>query len=137
MNKNDFFIIGFDPKLILDAYNDRSGVTRLFNLNLLERINRELGGTLDVGAFEHDPYYDEETGEARSRLISTKDQLIEIPTIDLKVGIKNGEPIYTEISRKYDLKEIENLAATSGFEVVANLMDSRKYFTDSVWKKAE
>ena len=139
MNKDDFFIIGFDlkkdPGLILDAYNDRAGVTRLFNLNLLVRINRELEGNLDVESYKHDPYYDEKSGEAISRLVSTRNQLIEISSIDLRVKIKKGESIHTEISRKYDLKQIESLAAASGFVVVENLMDSRRYFTDSVWKK--
>lgn len=139
MNGKDWLIIGFDlkkdPEVILKAYNDSSGVTRQFNLNLLRRINRELEGKLDVDSFEHAPYYDQESGEARSRLISTKDQLMEIPSLGLSLEIRKGESIHTEISRKYELQEIEELAKASGFEVVTNLMDSRNYFTDSVWRK--
>lgn len=139
MNENDWLIIGFDlkkdPEVILKAYNDSSGVTRQFNLNLLQRINRELEGRIDVDSFEHVPSYDQETGEARSRLVSTKDQLMEIPSLGLSIEIRKGESIHTEISKKYELQEIEGLATASGLEVVTHLMDSRNYFTDSVWRK--
>ncbi len=139
IDKKDHLIIGFDlkkdPQVILEAYNDKAGVTKDFNLNLLHRINRELGADFDVNFFEHYPNYNAENGEARSALVSTKKQLVEIPALELSVRLKEGEHIHTEISRKYSLKEIQGLAEVTGFEIVENLMDSKKYFTDSIWRK--
>lgn len=137
--KKDLIIIGFDlkkdPSTILNAYNDKDGVTKDFNLNLLHRINRELGANFDVDSFRHSPRYDEENGEARSSLISKKDQLVEIPALAISISLTEGEPIHTEVSKKYSLEEIEALAKDSGFEVVNYLMDSKNYFTDSVWRR--
>ncbi len=139
MSTEDLLIIGFDlkkdPDVILAAYNDAAGVTKQFNLNLLERINRELGGDFKLESFEHSPHYDAEYGEARSALVSMIDQQVKIGSLDLKVAFKEGEPIHTEISRKYNLEDIKSLAAASGFEIVDNLLDSKEYFTDSVWRK--
>ncbi|MDQ3192543.1 MAG: L-histidine N(alpha)-methyltransferase [Bacteroidota bacterium] len=138
VSKEDILIIGFDlkknPDIILAAYNDKAGVTKDFNLNLLHRINQELGANFDVSLFEHSPQYDSITGEARSFLVSTISQEIKIPALDLVVSFYEGETIHSEISRKYDLQEIENLAISSGFKIIENLLDSKKYFTDSVWK---
>lgn len=139
MDDEDLFIIGFDlrkdPDIILAAYNDNRGVTKKFNLNLLSRINRELGANFDVNAFEHSPHYDPESGEAKSALVSKKDQIVKIRALEITVELEAGERIHTEISRKYSLKEIEELAEASGFQIVEHLLDSRTYFTDSVWKK--
>lgn len=139
MGEEDLLIIGFDlkkdPDIILNAYNDKSGVTKEFNLNLLDRINNELGANFDILSFEHSPHYDIERGEARSAIVSKRDQHVEISALKMAVNLKEGEPIHTEISKKYSLQDIEGLAETVGFEVVQNFMDSREYFTDSVWRK--
>ncbi|MBZ9731622.1 L-histidine N(alpha)-methyltransferase [Salegentibacter sp. JZCK2] len=141
MHKEDLLTIGFDlkkdPDIILNAYNDKSGVTKEFNLNLLNRINTELGANFNLNSFEHSPRYDIEKGEARSALISKKNQMVEIPTLKISVSLKKGEPIHTEISRKFSLQDIKGLAEVSGYEIVENLMDSKNYFTDSIWKKAD
>lgn len=139
MDDEDILIIGFDlkkdPDVILAAYNDKSGVTRKFNLNLLNRINRELGANFDIGSFEHSPHYDTENGEAKSALVSKKDQVVEIRALEMAVKLEAGELIHTEISRKFSLKDTEQLAAATGFQIVEHLLDSKNYFTDSVWKK--
>ncbi len=140
MNTEDLLIIGFDlkkdPGVILAAYNDSAGVTKLFNLNLLERINRELGANFNVEFFEHTPHYDVEKGEARSALVSEIDQNVYIESLKLAIDLKAGEPIHTEISKKYNLEEIEVLAITTGFYIVDNLLDSKGYFTNSIWRRS-
>lgn len=138
MNPSDLLMIGFDlqknPRVIAEAYNDKAGVTRAFNLNLLHRINRELHADFDISKFEHYPVYDPLTGEARSFLVSSAVQTATIGALNESFGFNSGEHIHTEISKKYTLKGIENLAKASGFTIVKNIMDCKHYFTDSVWK---
>lgn len=139
MHPGDLLLTGFDlkkdPETILAAYNDQTGITREFNYNLLHRINRELGANFNISRFEHAPAYNKETGEATSSLVSLIEQEVDIPALNLKVHFRKGEPIHTEISRKYSLPEISELAIITGFELVENLFDERNYFTDSLWRK--
>ncbi len=132
----DFALIGFDlkkdPRIILDAYNDKSGVTREFNLNLLRRINEELGADFDVPSYEHYPTYNPISGEASSYLISLKDQTVRFS--DKVFEFKYGEPIFMEISKKYSDTDITELAESTGFEIVKNYYDCKHYFVDSLWR---
>ncbi|MBL6447281.1 L-histidine N(alpha)-methyltransferase [Fulvivirga sp. 29W222] len=137
LNEGDLLFIGFDlkkdPEVILDAYNDKSGVTRDFNLNLLNRINRELKGNFDLSAFRHFPTYDPLTGTTTSYLVSTKAQTVEI--MDTAVEFDPWEAIHMEISQKYSMKDIESLATQVGFSIVRNFYDAKRYFVNSVWRK--
>ena len=137
LKKNDLVMIGFDlkkdPDAILSAYNDEEGVTRDFNLNLLHRINEELGGNFKVENFRHCPTYDPLTGTTSSYLVSTAHQRVEI--MDQAVEFDQWEAIHMEVSQKYDLKDIERLAFEAGFTIQNNFYDSKKYFVNSVWKK--
>ncbi|SDK33431.1 dimethylhistidine N-methyltransferase [Catalinimonas alkaloidigena] len=137
-SKGDLLLIGFDlkkdPAVILDAYNDASGVTRAFNLNLLRRINRELGGHFDLQTFMHYPTYDPMTGEARSYLVSTQAQRVRIEALETEIEFDAWEAIYTETSQKYTLQEVEHMAKVSGFQVRRHFFDQRGYFVDSVWE---
>lgn len=136
LNSGDLLFIGVDlkkdPNKILLAYNDPKGITAQFNYNLLHRINRELGGNFNTSQFEHHPTYDPVTGECKSSLLSKKDQEVEID--DHTFHFDKWEPIHTEISRKYSLKQLHRLANNSGFEVKTDLFDSNKYFVDSIWE---
>lgn len=138
LSKGDRLMIGADlkkdPEKILAAYNDSKGITRAFNLNLLERINRELDGDFMLDQFHHYPVYDPMTGEARSYLVSTVDQTVNISRINASFHFKAWEPIYMELSQKYDLDTLEELARESGFRILHNFYDSNKYFVDSVWE---
>jgi uncharacterized SAM-dependent methyltransferase len=135
ITKGDYALIGFDlkkePTVILDAYNDKTGVTREFNMNLLRRINTELGANFDIESFSHYPTYNPVSGEAKSYLISLKKQsvIIDGESIDFEYG----EPIFMEISKKYSAQDIEDLAAKTGFRVVKNYYDCRHFFLDSLW----
>lgn len=137
LNDGDLLFVGFDlkkdPEVILNAYNDKSGVTSAFNFNLLTRINRELKGNFDLTAFKHFPTYDPLTGTTTSYLVSTKKQTVEI--MDTGIEFDAWEPIHMEISQKYGMKDIESLATQAGFSIIRNFYDSKNYFTNSVWKK--
>lgn len=138
MNPSDLIFIGFDlkkdPDLVLKAYSDPHGHTAAFNLNLLRRMNHELGANFKLSNFKHHETYDPLTGTAKSYLISLKKQMVHFSNSEVQVSFDQWEPISTEISQKYDAKMIEALAHQSGFEIVENFYDQRNYFTNSLWK---
>ncbi len=138
LTTDDRILIGFDlkknPNTILAAYNDSQGVTRAFNVNVLKRINRELEADFDLNAFSHYPFYDPETGLAKSYLVSEKSQTVVIKSLDLVVEFKPGEIIHTEISRKYDEGSIHQIFKEASFEVVKHFYDCRHYFVDTLAK---
>lgn len=135
----DQLLIGFDlkksPGIITNAYNDSQGHTRRFNLNLLTRINRELGANFDITKFEHHTHYDPLGGEVKSFLISGCDQTVFINALEQEFFFEQWEAIFMERSRKYDIVEIEELANLNGFTVKQNFFDDKKYFVDSLWVK--
>ena len=137
LQPGDLLLIGFDlkkhPRTVLDAYNDRQGITRAFNLNLLRRINRELGGDFDLDQFDHYPVYDPVSGACKSYLISLKAQEVHIG--DKTVSFRENEAIHMEISQKYTLEETELLAMQSEFEPVHTFLDSKKWFADVLWQR--
>lgn len=139
IRKGDILIVGFDlkkdPNVILKAYNDEKGVTKKFNLNLLQRINNEFNANFDLKNFEHFPVYDPEEMQCRSYIVSLKKQEVNIKDLDLKINFDNAETIFTEFSQKYDEELIEDLAQNSGFEVSKYYYDTRKYFSDVVLVK--
>jgi len=137
MRNGDALFIGLDlqkePAVIRAAYNDAGGHTRDFNLNLLHRINRELGANFDLNAFEHVPEYDEKSGAACSYLKSRRSQSVYITALDQDFHFAAGEKIFMEISQKYSHCQIEELAAGSGFRIEQEFYDSKHYFTDQIW----
>lgn len=139
LDQNELLLVGYDlkkdPELILQAYNDSQGVTRDFNLNVLSRINRELGGNFDLQKFKHWPVYNPATGECKSYLVSTEKQTVSIHALEEIYTFEKAESIFTEVSKKYSLKELEKYAMTQGFEVMENFQDEHAYFTDSLWRK--
>lgn len=132
----DFVLIGFDlkknPIKILDAYNDKSGYTRDFNLNLLQRINDELKGSFIIDNFYHFPTYDPATGACKSYLVSCKEQRVEIA--DNTFYFEEGETIFMEIAQKYAIEQTDELARKSGFMPMQHFLDSKKWFLDTVWE---
>ncbi|RCR69463.1 L-histidine N(alpha)-methyltransferase [Larkinella punicea] len=139
LQPGDLVLTGFDlqkhPAVIHAAYNDRQGLTRAFNLNLLRRINRELGANFDLSAFDHYEMYHPETGEARSYLVSQKEQTVAIRDLNLTVPFGYGEIIHTEISRKFTREGIAQLAEQSGFELTNWFTDCKHYFADVIFRK--
>lgn len=137
LSPGDRVLIGFDlkknPKTILAAYNDKAGVTRKFNLNLLNRINKELGADFNTDQFDHYPTYDPETGSCKSYLISLADQTVQFKSSGKAIHFKKDEPIYMEISQKFTLKQITDIASRTGFKPVEYLFDNKAWFTDALW----
>lgn len=134
----DKLFIGFDlkkdPQVILNAYNDKAGYTKEFNLNLLRRINRELHADFDINSFIHYPVYDPKSGAAKSYLVSIKKQAVNLKERNVSFEFEKWEPIFMEISQKYDLEMIEELAHLTGFKVRTNFFDNKKYYTNSLWE---
>jgi len=125
-----------DESIVLPAYNDSEGITRAFNLNLLSRINKELGGTFNVQQFSHQPEYCETEGVAKSFLVSLKKQEVHIATINKSFEFQKGEKIATEISRKYSDKIIKHLIKNTDFEIVKKLTDEKSYFANYILTKS-
>jgi dimethylhistidine N-methyltransferase len=138
LNDGDLVLIGFDLKKNIEtmtrAYNDSAGTTRDFNLNLLKRINRELGGDFDLDQFEHYSTYDVYTGAMESYLVSLKEQTVYIQEIGQSFSFQAYEPIHTEYSYKYLESDIDSLARETGFRTELKLYDSRNWFIDAIWK---
>lgn len=141
LSEEDLVMIGFDlkkdPSTILSAYDDKEGVTREFNLNLLERINQELGGKFDLNTFKHFPSYDPVSGALKSYIISRIRQTVSIEALDQEFNFLPWEPIATELSQKFNMVDVENLAIKSGFRIKENYYDSNSYFVDSIWELAQ
>jgi uncharacterized SAM-dependent methyltransferase len=139
MDIGDQLLIGFDlkkdPRLVQAAYDDPQGITRDFNLNLLVRLNRELGADFQVDQFSHYPYYDPESGITKSYLVSMNDQDVHIEALHKTIHFKRWELIHTEVSQKYDVAMIEKLAARTGLEIVHYYYDRKYYFADVLFRK--
>jgi dimethylhistidine N-methyltransferase len=136
LNSGDILIIGFDikknPHTILDAYNDKTGITAAFNLNLLDRINRELDADFDIEKFQHYQTYDPMSGACRSYLISLLEQTVTIG--NQEIYFKENEAIYMEVSQKYSSEEIDKMAVRTGFLPLEKISDSKKWFIDAIWQ---
>lgn len=137
MSEDDMLFMGFDqkkhPKIILDAYNDPTGVTAAFNKNHLERINRELGGNFDIDSFLHWETYNPESGTARSFLVSEKEQTVTIKALGLDVHFDQWETINTEISQKYDDSVVNWLATEAGLKVISSFSDDKNYYKNYIF----
>jgi dimethylhistidine N-methyltransferase len=124
-------LIGVDLKkdldILLPAYNDRQGVTAAFNLNLLARINRELGADFHLESFRHEAIYNEVEGRIEMYLISMRAQTVHFGGI--RIAFRRGERICTEYSYKYALDQLPQLAASAGFKLEQSWTDERRWFS--------
>jgi dimethylhistidine N-methyltransferase len=124
-------LIGVDlrkaRRVVEKAYNDAAGVTAEFNLNLLRRINRELGADFNTGAFRHQAVWDDQEGRIEMRLNSRKDQTVRISGAE--ISFAEGETIVTEYSHKYEMEEFASLAARAGFRSVKVWRDDQDLFS--------
>jgi len=115
-----------DPAVLHRAYNDSQGVTAAFNLNLLERINRELGADFRPEQFEHRALYNQPEGRVEMHLVSRQDQTVHLA--DTTIQFATGETIWTESSYKYSLDGFEDMVAAAGWRVDRVWTDERKWF---------
>lgn len=138
LKDGDFLLIGFDLKKDIDmlenAYDDKTGVTKAFNLNLLNRINVELGADFNPNKFKYHSFYNPNKNCVESWLMSTEEQMIKIDALQKEFYFDAWEGIHVENSYKYNLKEIENLALSTGFMTRKILTDNKGYFAEAIWE---
>jgi len=133
----DRLLVGFDlrkdPRRVRAAYDDAQLVTAAFNLNLLTRLNRELGADFDPEHWQHFPDYDPATGAMRSWLVSRRAQTVRVAALAGRAfEFAAWEAIQTETSFKFSLPQIADLAAAAGLRVVATFQDEAGDFADVV-----
>ncbi len=116
-----------DPSILHAAYNDREGITADFNLNLLRRINRELGGDFDLDAFRHEAIWRPSPGRVEMHLVSERAQEVHIG--DHTFAFEKGETIHTENSCKFSLDEFRRMARDAGFEIRSVWTDDNTLFS--------
>ncbi len=139
LNANDYLLMGLDsmkdPEVILEAYNDKEGITKAFNLNLLTRINEELGGNFNTENYKHWPVYDPESGTTTSYLVSTVEQEVHVAALNKTYKFDKWESIHTEISQKYDETTIEWLCQMSGLSLHSIYSNEKNEFFECLIKK--
>lgn len=139
LQKQDALLIGIDlekdKKILDEAYNDKKGVTAKFNLNILSRINQELGGEFKLSTFEHKSFYNIHKHRIEMHLESKLDQQVRIRTIGKTFHFKEGETIHTENSYKYSQNRFEELVRNAGLEVIKDFTDSKKQYSLVLLKK--
>ncbi len=136
LSSDDRLLVGIDlrkDRAVLEpAYDDAQGVTARFNLNILARINRELGGRFDLETFRHRAVYEEEAGRIEMYLVSTRAQPVRIDDLQLMVPFSAGEAIHTENSYKYSTAEIGALASAARLRVHGQWFDSSERFSENL-----
>ena len=133
LGENDRLLIGIDLRkesgVLERAYDDSQGVTARFSLNLLERINRELGGRFELDDFRHQAIYRKSEGRVEIQLVSRRAQRVEIRALGMEVEFDEGEGIYTENAFKYSVAEVDALAAAAGMTVDHQWLDPEERFS--------
>ena len=136
LRAGDALLLGADlkkDKSVLEAaYNDALGVTAAFNLNVLARINRELGGNFDLRAFQHRAFYNEAVGRVEIYIESMREQTVAISELEMEVQFAEGEQIHTENSYKYDRNDIARLAVETGFVHDRTWLDGEERFSSNL-----
>jgi L-histidine N-alpha-methyltransferase len=131
LGRDAAFLVGVDlkkdPAILIPAYNDRRGVTAAFNLNLLQRINRELDGDIDVASFAHDAIYDETQSRIEMHLVSLTRQTVKV--LGRSFSFAKDERIHTENSHKYAIEEFQTLARSAGWTPAHAWTDAERLFS--------
>src|SRR5262245_39965956 len=132
MGPEDVFLLGIDlkksPAIMLPAYDDAQGVTAAFNLNVLHRINRELGGQFELQSFEHLALYNNERGCIEMHLRSRHAQRVPIVQIEQVVSFDKDETIHTESSYKYSVDEVRDMGYQANLVLRRTCFDARRSF---------
>ncbi len=133
MSNGDRALVGIDLRksrgVLEAAYDDAAGVTAQFNMNLLERINRELRGNFNLDRFVHRAFYNSAEGRMEMHLVSLKAQRVQIEAAEMEADFAKGETIHTENSYKFTPQQIDALAEASGFVVETRWFDNGRRFS--------
>ncbi len=132
LRPEDRFLLGVDllkdPAVLEAAYDDSQGITAMFNLNILARLNRELSADFDLAAFRHRAVFNHERGRIEMHLVSLRDQRVRIGDLGLTVDLRQGETIHTENCYKYSQAQMEALLVRHGFRVLRPFTDPQYQF---------
>lgn len=138
LQPGDYFLLGADLVKDVDsmmaAYDDATGVTAAFNLNLLARINRELNANFDLRSFSHEVRWNHRDRRIEMHLLSSRNQTVYIGAVDLTIEFQAGETIWTESSHKFTKDELGDYARMSGFAPVKLWIDDEWPFVEALWK---
>ena len=138
LQPGDFFLLGADlvkdTKTMLAAYDDPTGVTAAFNLNVLGRVNRELGANFHLRSFAHEVRWNSESRRIEMHLRSGRHQTVCIEALETVFEFCAGETIWTESSHKFTEQELESYAHLSGFSPVHTWVDLQWRFAESLWR---
>ncbi len=133
MGGDDWLLLGADrvkdPAVLHAAYNDANGYTALFNLNLLDVLNRELQADFDPTAFVHKALYNAVDEQVEMYLVAQRDQRIALPTMRTEIHLADGEQIRTEISRKFTLGRLESMLEEAGFTMEEHFEPVNNYYS--------
>ncbi len=133
MNSGDYFLLGADrvkdTAVLNAAYNDAQGITAKFNLNLLNVLNRETGSNFELSNFEHRAEFNTAANQVEMYLDVLGSQLVEFKKMDLATQFNEGEYILTEISRKFEKNEIEDVLRQSGFDIAEHFEADDEWFS--------
>ncbi len=137
LRRDDALLIGADlrksAEVLEAAYDDSLGVTAAFNLNVLQRINRELDAQFDLSLFTHRARFNSRMGRVEMHLESMVDQEVVIAGLGLRVQFVRGETVHTENSYKYELSELAAFAGETGFRVARSWFDAGGRFSCNLW----
>ncbi|MEV4415661.1 L-histidine N(alpha)-methyltransferase [Catellatospora sp. NPDC049609] len=141
LHEGEWLLLGTDlvkdPQTLVAAYDDASGVTAEFNLNVLRVLNRQLGADFDLTAFEHVALWDPRHHWIEMRLRALRDMRVEVPALDLEVDFRAGEEMRTEISAKFDRHRVEAELAKAGFEAAHWWTDPQGRFAVTLARAVE
>jgi len=137
LQPDDGLLLGADlvkaPAILLPAYDDALGVTAAFNLNLLVRMNRELGACFEPRSFRHMAIWNERESAIEMHLCSVAKQEVAIPGAGCVAAFREGETIWTEASHKYTAAGLREMAGAAGFQVSGEWTDARWPFVETLW----
>lgn len=132
LNPGDYFLLGIDlqkPVKILEAaYNDAQQITAAFNLNMLQHLNNRFQGNFNLELFEHKAIYNTEQNQIEMYLISKKEQLANLESLNINIELGKEEPILTEISRKFDLEQMKQHLNKNSLNLIKAYTDSQQWF---------
>jgi dimethylhistidine N-methyltransferase len=138
LRPGDFFLLGADlvkdVDTMLAAYDDPTGVTAAFNLNVLGRMNRELGANFDMRAFAHEVRWDSARRRIEMHLVSRRDQTVYLEALQTVFEFQTGETIWTESSHKFTAGELDSYAYSSGFCPIRMWIDEEWPFAEALWQ---
>jgi len=132
LEAGDYFLLGIDlqkdSEILEAAYNDRQGVTAAFNLNMLAHLNRRFIGNFNLDAFHHQAIYNPVDCQIEMYLHCRQPQSVQLKQLDLSIELTQGERIRTEISRKFNLEQMQQYLQTYGLSPLQTWIDPKQWF---------